>query len=49
MPQLTDDCFAHGGKLMTVDEALAMIDAVARPVTDSERVDVGRAAGRILA
>ena len=49
MPQLTDDCFAHGGKLMTVDQALAMIDAVAKPVTDSERVNLGRAAGRILA
>lgn len=49
MPQLTDDCFAQGGKLMAVDEALAMIDAVAKPVTDSERVDLGRAAGRILA
>ncbi len=49
MPQLTNDCFAQGGKLMTVDEALAMIDAVAKPVTGSERVDLGRAAGRILA
>ena len=49
MPQLTDDCFAHGGKLMTVDEALAMIDAVASPVTDGERVELGRTLGRILA
>ena len=49
MPQLTDDCFAQGGKMMTVDEALAMIDAVAKPVTSSERVPLGRAAGRILA
>ena len=49
MPQLTDDCFAHGGKLMSVDEALAMIDAVAKPVTDGERVGLGRAVGRILA
>ncbi|MCH7554513.1 MAG: molybdopterin molybdotransferase MoeA [Proteobacteria bacterium] len=49
MPQLTDDCFAQGGKMMTVDEALAVIDAVAKPVTDGEPVDLGRAAGRILA
>ena len=49
MPQLTDDCFAQGGKMMTVDEALAMIDAVTLPVTGSERVALGRAAGRILA
>ena len=43
MPQLTDDCFAQGGKMMTVAEALAVIDAVAKPVTDGEPVDLGRA------
>jgi molybdopterin molybdotransferase len=49
MPQLTDDCFATGGEMMSVDQALAMIDAVATPVMNSERVDLSRAVGRILA
>ena len=35
--------------MMTVAEALAVMDAVAKPVTDGEPVDLGQAAGRILA
>ena len=49
MPQLTDDCFAHGGRLMTTAEALARIAEVASAVTDSEEAPLRAAAGRILA
>ena len=46
---LADDCFAHGGRLMTAAEALALIGRVAAPVTGAETVPLARAAGRILA
>jgi molybdopterin molybdotransferase len=49
MPQLTDDCFAAGGEMMSVDKALAMIDALVTPVMDVERVALDQAVGRILA
>tara|TARA_B100000676_G_scaffold189973_1_gene186803 strand:+ start:5327 stop:6583 length:1257 start_codon:yes stop_codon:yes gene_type:complete len=49
MVQLTDDCFAHGDRLMTADEALALIADVAKPVTDPEEVGLDAAPGRILA
>jgi molybdopterin molybdotransferase len=49
MPQLTDDCFAHGGPMMTTAEALARIGDIAAAVTDSETVPLVSAAGRILA
>ena len=49
MPQLTDDCFAHGGPMMTTAEALARIGEIASAVTDSETVPLASAAGRILA
>jgi molybdopterin molybdotransferase len=49
MAQLSDDCFAFGGALMSVDEALARIDARVVAVVDSEAVPLGAAAGRVLA
>ncbi|MEE8204260.1 MAG: molybdopterin molybdenumtransferase MoeA, partial [Alphaproteobacteria bacterium] len=49
MPQLSDDCFAHGGRMMTTAEALERIAAVTVPVTDAEAVGLRAAAGRILA
>jgi molybdopterin molybdotransferase len=49
MAQLSDDCFAFGGALMPVDEALAELRARLRPVTGIERVTLHEAAGRILA
>ncbi len=49
MPQLTDDCFAHGGPLMTTAEALARIAEVAVPVTGAETVPLRAASRRILA
>ncbi len=49
MPQLTDDCFAHGGPLMTTAEALARIAEVTSAVTEAETVPLRAAGRRILA
>jgi molybdopterin molybdotransferase len=49
MPQLSDDCFAFGGRLMTTAEALDRIARVVTPVTGTEELDLRDACGRILA
>ena len=49
MAQLTDDCFAAGGPLMTVAEALATIMPRLTSVVESETVPLAHALGRILA
>lgn len=49
MVQLRDDCFAVGGGLMRLDAALGLIDDIAGPVTGTEDVSLGQAAGRVLA
>jgi molybdopterin molybdotransferase len=49
MAQLSDDCFAFGGNLLTVAAALAEIDARVTPVVETETVPLLAAAGRILA
>ena len=49
MAQLSDDCFAFGGALMTVASALAEIEARVAPVVEAEIVPLLAAAGRILA
>ena len=49
MAQLTDDCFAHGGALMSTAEALALLTEKVAPVCEPERVAVGATLGRILA
>src|SRR3954447_11348889 len=49
MAQLSDDCFAFGGPMMSVDEAVAIIAARVRAVQDTETVDLRHADGRILA
>ncbi len=49
MTQLTDDCFAFGGKLLPVAEALAMLDARVGAVAEREEIDLGAADGRVLA
>src|SRR5271170_2610580 len=48
MAQLSDDCFAFGGRLMTIAEARARLEDRLAPVTDSETVGLGDALGRIL-
>lgn len=49
MAQLTDDCFAFDGPLITAAEARARVVSLARPVVGKERVCVADALGRILA
>jgi len=49
MSQLTDDCFAFGGKLIPVADALARFREILRPVVTPEQVPLDRALGRILA
>jgi molybdopterin molybdotransferase len=49
MAQLSDDCFAFGGTLLSVDAALALIAERVTPVVGEEVVLLGEAAGRILA
>jgi molybdopterin molybdotransferase len=49
MAQLSDDCFAFGGALLTVDGALARIDERVALVVGIETVPLRAAAGRILA
>ena len=49
MAQLSDDCFAFGGDLMTTEAALAELNIRISPVADTERVALGEALDRILA
>jgi molybdopterin molybdotransferase len=49
MAQLADDCFAFGGKLMTIEEALALIDQRLPVVAGVETVPLGLADGRVAA
>src|SRR4029079_5781586 len=49
MAQLSDDCFAFGGPMMSVDEAVAIIAARVSAVQEVESVDLRHADGRILA
>src|SRR3954468_4419082 len=49
MAQLSDDCFAFGGPMMSVDEAVGLIATRVTPVVDVETVTLARADGRILA
>jgi molybdopterin molybdotransferase len=48
MAQLSDDCFAFGGPMMSVDEAVSVIASRIDAVTDTEWVDLAEADGRIL-
>src|SRR3989442_2470585 len=49
MAKLSDDCFAFGGPMMSVDEAVAIIAARVTPVGGVETVSLAEADGRILA
>ncbi|MGA7803117.1 gephyrin-like molybdotransferase Glp [Bradyrhizobium sp.] len=49
MAQLSDDCFAFGGPLMSVDEAVGIIVARVKAVCEVEAVSLIEADGRILA
>ena len=49
MAQLSDDCFAHGGRLMTTAEALEHLTQGVSRVTTDETVPLVGSLGRILA
>ncbi len=49
MAQLSDDCFAFGGELMTTNEALDLLAERLDVVVEPEPVALRRARGRILA
>lgn len=49
MAQLSDDCFAFGGPLMSVEEARALLERRIVPVTGTEQVPLADALGRVLA
>src|SRR5258706_3238948 len=49
MAQLSDDCFAFGGPMMSVEEAVSIIAARVTAVHDVETVSLTEADGRILA
>jgi molybdopterin molybdotransferase len=49
MAQLSDDCFAFGGPMMTVDEVVGIITARVTPVAEIETVSLADADGRVLA
>ena len=49
MAQLSDDCFAFGGPMMSVDEAVAIITSRVTAVGEIETVPLNAADGRVLA
>lgn len=49
MAQLTDDCFAFGGKLLPIEDAIEMIASRVTPLGLRETVPIARADGRVLA
>jgi molybdopterin molybdotransferase len=49
MAQLSDDCFAFGGPMLSVDEAVGIIAAKVTEVQEIESVSLVAADGRILA
>lgn len=49
MAQLKDDCFAFGGELMPLDDALEGLSGRVGPVMGPEQVPLSAARGRILA
>jgi molybdopterin molybdotransferase len=49
MAQLSDDCFAFGGPLIGLDQALALLLDRTLPVTGKETVPLTAARGRVLA
>ncbi|MBU8538566.1 molybdopterin molybdotransferase MoeA [Falsiroseomonas tokyonensis] len=49
MAQLSDDCFAFGGKLMSVEQAQALIAERIPPLAEVEPAGLRQALGRVLA
>src|SRR5262245_9409151 len=49
MAQLSDDCFAFGGPMMSVDDAVGLIASRVNAIIDIETVALVDADGRVLA
>lgn len=49
MAQLSDDCFAFGGQLLSIDEAQALVRERVQPIGRVDRVMLGDALDRVLA
>jgi molybdopterin molybdotransferase len=49
MAQLSDDCFAFGGPMLSVDEAIGIITARVKAIGESQAVPLVESDGRILA
>ena len=49
MAQLSDDCFAFGGPLLSVDDVERLMFERVEPVPERETVRLEEAAGRVLA
>lgn len=49
MTQLSDDCFAFGGKLLSIENGIARIAERVAPVAATETVALAEADGRVLA
>jgi molybdopterin molybdotransferase len=49
MAQLTDDCFVHGGALLSVEDAAALVIARVPVLEGGEDVSLAAARGRVLA
>ena len=49
MAQLSDDCFAHGKRLLGIDQALELVQSRLSPLAGTEEVSLHAATGRILA
>ncbi|HTB41288.1 MAG TPA: molybdopterin molybdenumtransferase MoeA, partial [Reyranella sp.] len=49
MAQLSDDCFAFGGPMLSVEDAVALLASRLGVVEGSEPVSLVRADGRVLA
>ena len=49
MAQLTDDCFAFGGPLLSIDDVELLIGERVTPVEERETVSLKEARGRVLA
>jgi molybdopterin molybdotransferase len=49
MAQLSDDCFAFGGPLMSIEEAVGIITSKVKAVGETEYVRLDAADGRVLA
>ena len=48
MAQLTDDCFAFGGRLIPLEEALDAAREQIAPITDNEEITLSNGLGRVL-